>query len=122
MRCFNWLEKAESWECPSHIAMVVQRYQDCYFRDHSLDEAQSAAMKVLARPAPPRTDFIIAFGVREFLRYIRENHPTLEGDLDPRAVAWWDWEIERRRRRSWWSAIIGLPDEMAAFAEELRRG
>lgn len=116
VRHFDWAAKAEGWECPWYVEVVVQRDRDCRFRDEASTGDHGPAMRRLATPPPRRTDFLMAWAVGNFLREIRSNHPTLERDFDPETIAWWDRELAARRRRFPWAGALGLAGALLGAA------
>lgn len=105
---FGWGEKAKAWNCPWPIEAAVARAADCRFRDAAWSGDHGPAMRVLAKPPPARTNALIAWAVGELLTEIRDNHPSLERDFDPDTIAWWDAELEARRRRFPWNLLRRL--------------
>lgn len=110
MARFGWAEKAKGWACPWTIEAAVARYRDCWLRDQAYEGDHGPAMRVLADPAPRKTNFLIAWAVRQFLEDMRADYPSVEREFDAATIAWWDAELERRRQGSAWRMFERLRD------------
>lgn len=110
MRRFDWAGKAMTWECPWAVQAVVDRAGDCQFRERAWrDTEMKAALDELANPPRDRRPLpLIPYVVRRFLHEVRTEHPSVERDLNPESVAWWDAYFARRRERFPWATALGL--------------
>lgn len=110
MARFDWAEKAKGWACPWAIEAAAARYRDCWLRDRAYKGEHGPAMRVLAGPAPKKTNFLIAWAMANFLDEMRDDYPSVEREFDAATVAWWDDELERRRGRLSWRIFARMSD------------
>ncbi|HEY0627011.1 MAG TPA: hypothetical protein VGD10_09790 [Allosphingosinicella sp.] len=106
-RRFDWMAKAQGWECPWYVEEVVARYHDCRYRDGEARDEHALAMRSLASEPPARSNALKDWAVARFLRHVRANHPTIERDFDRATIDWWDRHLaERRERFPWFKTLL----------------
>lgn len=107
-RHFGWHREAATYRQNMPIAQVVERARAAHYRDNSLLRpagARRAWALLTGESAPSRFWPVTAldrFQVAVLLERIRTDHPVLEDDLDPGAIAWW------QARDSEWQRIKAL--------------
>lgn len=117
MRRFGWPARAEAYDCPPAIFDVLDRYRDCLFRNriHADDSADSRVLKALTAPPPAHAGILLPIRVRAFLQAVRTRHPSVERDLDPESLAWWDEYLDRCRLSFPWPAALMLGAGLLLF-------
>ncbi len=106
---FRWQEAAQSWNCPWAVQAVLDRYEDCRFRNRAAEPSSGDhdAYRVLTGPVPRWAGLLRPLRVRGFLQRIRRDHPSVERDLNADTVAWWDaWFHKRRERLPFFTAAL----------------
>lgn len=100
INAFGWHRNEQDWRRDGAVAQVMQRYRDRFYLAEigHPDSYYRSAYRRLVKPPPSRWSPAHAFGLaamHELLKEIRTSHPTVELNLNPDAVLWW----ERRSAR-----------------------
>ncbi|WP_298195866.1 hypothetical protein, partial [Novosphingobium sp.] len=95
INAFTWHREDKFWQRPYAVSQIMQRYRDCFFRAEiaKAGHPSNGAYRRLMAPPPEGSSLTQAFGhrqMRNLLARIRSEHPTVELDLDPHSVAWWE--------------------------------
>ncbi|AHE56092.1 hypothetical protein [Sphingomonas sanxanigenens] len=129
-RHFGWHREAATYRRNMPIAQVVERARAAHYRDNSLLRtagARRAWALLTGKVAPSRFWPVTAvdrFRIAVLLDRIRNDHPVLEDDFDPRALAWWQARADEWRRIkaiAGWLLIVA-PAIAAAIAGTMPRG
>lgn len=100
---FHWRDRAKGFNTPHAVSTVLQREEDLRF----LRQVEAPAhpfhggFQILRRPLPPEGPLRWLYGylrssaVRAVLDHIRADRTTVENDLDPVTLEWWDEWLQR---------------------------
>ncbi|MGF7148883.1 hypothetical protein FHS96_002511 [Sphingomonas zeicaulis] len=129
-RHFGWHREAATYRQNMPVAQVVERARAAHYRDTILLHAagpRRAWALLTGRAAPSRFWPMVAsdrFRIATLLDRIRADHPVLEHDLDPRALAWWqarDDEWRRLKAIAGWLLVV-VPAIAAAIMATMQQG
>lgn len=118
MEFFGWEKAARRITTPWFVAPILGRNRDqgALKTLKTPDNDHARAWRELTAPPRPfgwrrRLFAPVAGDVRNLLTYIRQHHPTIEGDLDKGTVAAWDRYFNRPHLDAWtlWNLILALP-------------
>ena len=128
-RHFGWHREARTYRQNMPIAQVVERARAAHYRDTNLldaPEPRRAWGLLTGRVTPSRfwpVTLVDRFQIAALLDRIRSGHPTLEDDLDPRAIEWWqarDREWQRIKVIAGWLLVVA-PAVASAIAGMMPR-
>jgi len=94
LRRFGWGRVETEWRHDNAVASVLARRRDLPFAAALRRESHPQHRAFLELSGPPRSrvgllELGIAADVRELLRIVDDEHPTVASDLDPDSLAWW---------------------------------
>ena len=98
---FGWKRAGRDWRRHYNVASVLQRRDDLLFLERCRKPADvhyTAVEALTGRPPQrvPLNQLDLAGDVRDFLKVMADEHPSLEQDLDPESLAWWRDYLHRR--------------------------
>lgn len=115
MARFGWRNAGRGWSRSWALEQVLQRRSDLAFLDQcgrSYAQHRAALDELRGPPRRRLSPFKLGLAgqVKDFLRLVETEHPTIEHDLDPASLAWWRHYLAGPRLPvDFWPAIIGAP-------------
>jgi hypothetical protein len=112
---FAWRSSGRDWKRSWALQHVLQRRRDLAFLadcDRPLAQHRVALNELRSPPRRRLSLFKLGLAgqVTDFLRLVEVEHPTIEHDFDPEALAWWrDTLAGPRLPADFWPAMIGVP-------------
>lgn len=115
---FGWRAPSSSWKRPAAVDAVLERYDDRVWLAGPAADAHAVPLRELSGTPRARSGWLglglfelgKARAVARFLDVVRREHPSVEQDLKPANVAWWDRYLAGRRPPGiFWSLVLAVP-------------